>query len=253
MISKRSTQKVRPTQMEEFLRQKSSAYPDGGDFSRSVKEKIAVLTTAMRQIGGGTPGGAEVLAIIRRLLYDEWVAGSLKEPIARIKVDEKNCFGMIEWQAVREAAARFLPSTRQQHGNIDTVEQEGFPPMPKDRGAEQGDVDGPLECSLALGMVAAETRRRVAAQQASGSRPWIGVDDPSDVQRLQAEHAVRLQETANFQLGGPADGPRHVPQKNGGLADLWYTDEGDILCHPILVPTYLQEFDVADAKVWSLT
>ena len=23
--------------------------------------------------------------------------------------------------------------------------------MPKDRGAEQGDVDGPLECSLALG------------------------------------------------------------------------------------------------------
>ena len=29
--------------------------------------------------------------------------------------------------------------------------------MAKDRGAEQGDVDGPLECSLAPGMVAAET------------------------------------------------------------------------------------------------
>ena len=28
-----------------------------------------------------------------------------------------------------------------------------------------------------------------------------------------------------------------------------YTDDGDILCHPILVPTYLQQFDVANAKV----
>ena len=30
--------------------------------------------------------------------------------------------------------------------------------MPKDRGAEEGDVDGHLECSQALGMVATETR-----------------------------------------------------------------------------------------------
>ena len=30
--------------------------------------------------------------------------------------------------------------------------------MPKDRDAERGDVDGPLERSLVLGMVAAETR-----------------------------------------------------------------------------------------------
>ena len=30
--------------------------------------------------------------------------------------------------------------------------------MPKDLGAEQGDVDGPLECSLALERVAAEAR-----------------------------------------------------------------------------------------------
>ena len=97
-------------------------------------------------------------------------------------------------------------------------------------------------------------RGRVAAQQASGSLPWIGVDDPSDFQRLQAEHAVRLQETANFQLGGAekltgTNDPRRVLQMNGGLADLWYMDDGDILCHPILVPSWLQEFDVANAKV----
>ena len=63
----------------------------------------------MRQIGGGTPGGAEALAVFHQLLYDEWMTGSLMEPLARIKVDEKNCFGMIEWKAVREAASRFLP------------------------------------------------------------------------------------------------------------------------------------------------
>ena len=46
------------------------------------------------------------------------MAGSVSGPLARIKV-EKNCYGMIEWQAVREAARGFSPSTRQQQcGNI---------------------------------------------------------------------------------------------------------------------------------------
>ena len=94
-------------------------------------------------------------------------------------------------------------------------------------------------------MAAAETRRRVGAQ-AARSLSWFGVDDPLDFQRLQAEHAVRLHETANFQLSGPekltgANDPRHVLQR--------YMDDGDILRHPILVPTYLREFDVANAKV----
>ena len=73
----------------------------------------------------------------------------------------------------------------------------------------------------ALGLVVAETRGRVAAPQASGSLPWIGVDDPS----------------ARF------------TKKNGGLADMWYVDDGDIMCHPILVPSHLHEFDDANAKV----
>ena len=104
--------------------------------------------------------------------------------------------------------------------------------MPKDRGAEQGDVGGHLERSL----------------------PRVGVDDPSDFQRLQADHATRVQESASFQLGGlekltGAHDPRHALQKSGGLADQWYMDDGDILCHQILVPTHLQEFDVFNAKV----
>ena len=42
--------------------------------------------------------------------------------------------------------------------------------MPKDRGAEQGDVDGPLDCSLTLGMVAAETRMRGRTTAAGRAR-----------------------------------------------------------------------------------
>ena len=71
-----------------------------------------------------------------------------------------------------EAAARLLPkhtaAAAWKHRNLSHVEPDGHPPMPKDRGAEQGDVDGPV--------VAAETRGRVAALQASGGYSWIGAD-----------------------------------------------------------------------------
>ena len=43
--------------------------------------------------------------------------------------------------------------------------------------------------------------------------------------------------------------PRHALQENGGLADQWYVDDGDILCHPILVPSYLQKFDGANDSI----
>ena len=169
-----TSQKVPPIQTEEFLRKYVSrrllALSEGD---------IAALTTSMRQIGVGHPGGAEALAIFHQLLFDEWMTGSLGGPLARIKVEEKNCFGMIEWQAVREAASRFLrkhtAAATWKHRNLCHVEQEGLSPMPNDRGAEQGDVDGPLECSSARGMVAAETRGSIAAWQAAGALPWIGV------------------------------------------------------------------------------
>jgi hypothetical protein len=43
--------------------------------------------------------------------------------------------------------------------------------------------------------------------------------------------------------------PRREIQVGGGLADFWYLDDGDILCHPILVWPYLMAFDEANVKV----
>ena len=93
-----------------------------------------------------------------------------------------------------------------------------------DRVAEHVDVDGPLECSLALGMVAAETRRSIATRQAAGTLPWFGVNDTAEEQRLQAGQTATLQASANFQLGGPekhtrAHDPKHALHKNGCLTD----------------------------------
>ena len=61
--------------------------------------------------------------------------------------------------------------------------------MLKDRDAEQGDVDGLPGVQPGSGMVAAETRGSIAAQQAAGTLRWIGVNDPVEEQRLQADHA----------------------------------------------------------------
>ena len=43
--------------------------------------------------------------------------------------------------------------------------------------------------------------------------------------------------------------PRHILQENGGLADFWYIDDGDILCHPVLGSFDLHEFDDTNDKV----
>ena len=96
------------------------------------------------------------------------------------------------------------------------MKQEAVKSMPKDRGAEQGDVDGPLECSLALGMVAAEARLHVAT---SGGNPaagwcqqsWRSAKTPNFFQSTM----LLLQ---NFPTGGSekltgADDPRHAVQK----------------------------------------
>ena len=117
--------------------------------------------------------------------------------------------------SARGGVAVFPPSTRQ-HGNIETC------PTLNKKGSRRCfriEVQS-KETSTAPGV---QLGLRDGGGRNARSFPWIGVDDPSEEQRLQADHATRVQESANFQFGGPekltsADDPQHALQKSGGVA-----------------------------------
>ena len=142
-------------------------------------------------------------------MCDEWAEGSMTEPLARIKVDEKNCFGMIEWKAVRGA---LFSSHAHCGGGVETSKlQDGVAPMSKDRGAEQGEVDGPLECSPALGMVASETRGSVAAHLCQAAFLGVVLMIPQKYSTCKKNTQPNCREFPTFITG--ADDPRHALQK----------------------------------------
>ena len=176
--------------------------------AESLTEPIARIKVEMRQLGVGSQGGAGALAIVHQLIYEECAAESLTEPIARIKVDEKNCFGMIEWKAVRDGASRFLPKHTAamvwKHGNLSYVEQEGLSPMPKDRGAENKETWTALWSTAGL-WESRQLKHVGACLPSRCQAAFHGLE--LTTLRLQADHAVRLQETANFQLGRPEKSP----------------------------------------------
>ena len=222
---------------------------------------------AMRQLGVRTSGGAEALAIFHQLLFDAWQDGALPKALARIKVDEKNCFGSLEWPAIRNATKEHLPRhlavSCWKHKERSIVEQSGVQEKLKDRGAEQGDVDGPLECSLTLGAVAAEARHKLHQAQRAGQLPWAS-QDMEAAQAAANEFDSRQSRSATWLASSPQDrreqsisqsiipSPQHETQAYGGVADFWYLDDGDILCEPGLVLALLQHFDEANGAAGAI-
>ena len=173
-------------------------------------------------------------------------------------MDEKNCFGSLEWPAVRQATKQGLPRhhavTCWKHRVSSSVEQDGVQPLPKDRGAEQGDVGGPLECSLALGIVGSEARSTLHRSQRSGNLPWSS--HPSEqVADMEAAFDSRTARSVSWHNSEPTSrrlqsgsrailtDPAHELQFRRGIKDFWYLDDGDILCDPRLVLPYLNAFD----------
>ena len=99
--------KVRPIQMGDFVREYVSRR-----LSALSEGEIAALMNGMRQVGVGSQGGAEALAIYHQLIFDEWMSGSLDTPLARIKVDENNFFGMNRVDFGEELGKQSSPLTR---------------------------------------------------------------------------------------------------------------------------------------------
>ena len=133
--------KVRPIQMVKFLRK----YVSRRLLALSEGE-IAPLMTAMRQLGVGSQGGAEALAI-HQLIYDDWVAGSLNAPLAGIKTD-------VEWNAVRKAAAHLECTLLQQSGDTKPClmsSKKGFYQCPKTAAQNKEMSTAPQSAAWLLG------------------------------------------------------------------------------------------------------
>ena len=224
---------------------------------------IACVTSAARQLGVGTPGGAEALAIFHQAVHHLWQSGQMQRPLARIKVDLKNCFGSLEWPSVRQAALQHLPRHHGvlcwKHGTESTVHIPGAAPQPKDRGAEQGDVDGPLECALTLADVMADARQAIHRAQTQGSLPWA-IPGEEAAKQAREHHELRQVRQAEWSSTSPQDRrdastnsirtcPLHETQELGGIADEHYLDDGDMLVLPELVLPMLQALAAANEKV----
>ena len=118
----------------------------------------------MRQLGVGTAGGAEALAIFHQLIYVLWQRGALPQPLARIKVDEKIASACWNGQQCATPPARgpasppFAPLRRRRQ------QQRPGPRHhlpPRRRGAREGSARDPR--------AAAAARRRTGAHRAL---PW---------------------------------------------------------------------------------
>ena len=84
------------------------------------------------------------------------------------------------------------------HRALFFVEQDGVQPMPKDRRAEQGDVDGPRECSLAPGVVASENSvaRCGAASGLGCAVDWRGQSGRMEASRQTTKARCFCSETS---------------------------------------------------------
>ena len=74
----------------------------------------------------------------------------------------------------------------------------------KDRGSEQGDVDGPLECSITLAQVARKTRITLARLQRPEELPWIA-ENEAGAASARADFDGRADRTRTFEAGPETD------------------------------------------------
>ena len=184
--------KVRPVQIGEFVRKYVSRRRLGTD------GVIVALTAARRQLGVGAQGGAGGLAIFHHCIFDEWTSGTLDTPPARFKVDEKmfrNDLIGVRCETQQAPSPKRAAVAEGKHCALSFVQQEGVQPIPKNHGAEQGNVDGPPECSLAIGTAAAEgtTACCSTAGRRNPSMDWA--HDKADAQRLQDEQRCKMQKS----------------------------------------------------------
>ena len=160
-----------------------------------------------RQFGVAIPNGTEILIHFRSIA--EALLKGAGPVMACIDIDFENCYPTLEWDSIREAVARDVPSL------LPWVTWCHAAPVPVylpsgevrmlDRGAEQGDPLGNVFCALVLAGVARRARETVVAASPRGEGP--------------------------------------------GYLDAWYADDGQVLCKPTKVDPFLRALDVEASLV----
>ena len=146
------------------------------------------------------------------------------------KLTRRKGFGMIEWGAVRKSASFLLLKHAAvagwKHCALSVVEQGGLSPMPKYRGAEQGNVDGPSS-SLGLGMVAAEARTLGSVRTTQWKNTDIKLNKTARCSGFKTFRSVVRENILELTTRD------RRCMKTEAWQTRWYVDDGDILCHTL--------------------
>eukprot|EP00973_Karenia_brevis_P006339 862508-Karenia_brevis.AAC.1 len=130
------------------------------------------------QFGVAIPGGAETLFHARSTIEDVAASGVLG-PLAVVDVDLVNFFGTVEWGAILDTYSELFPEGYAWESWCTAEPCEAKLPsgatVTIDRGAGQGEPDGPLKASLTLGR-AVEQSRRDMGNDCSFADGWF-IDD----------------------------------------------------------------------------
>eukprot|EP00973_Karenia_brevis_P080959 11230886-Karenia_brevis.AAC.1 len=108
---------------------------------QACKQEVNFACLSARQWGVGAEGGAEGIVHTHKTIEELYELGQLPTPLAAVMVDAENCFGLLEWDSIRQAVQQetpnLAPAVAWKHSVDSFVEQPDVEPQLKDRGAEQ--------------------------------------------------------------------------------------------------------------------
>ena len=206
--------------------------------------KIRKVMLDFLQFGVSVPGGAEALIHTRRTV-EEVAALSGLGAVAVVDVDLINCFGMFEWPATLDAVGEHLPelepwlrwcTTEPDHVRLPCGDW-----VTSDRGAGQGEPEGPLKAALTIGQAVGRARAdlELAGMLCPGAWWWY-IDDgqlvmhPTKVDCVLRALDRRLEEAGASRgskaLGHKVKSSVHIPEDEVEACCGWRTDYIDDTC-----------------------
>jgi hypothetical protein len=173
-LTKPGKETPRPIRCGEWLRKAIAKV-----LLRRNRGKIRRRMVELMQFGVQTPGGCEALYHARMTIEEVASKGELGDFVA-IDVDMANFYGSIEWKPMLESYSElFEEGLAWEKWTTKTPATISLPcgeQVTVDRGAGQGEPDGPLKAALTLGRAVRNARTDLRQQQIPTAHAWF-IDD----------------------------------------------------------------------------